>query len=321
MKMNSLKILFAGTPDFSVPALTSLYNSSHSILAVLTQPDRPAGRGQKIKYSPIKQSALDYGLTVLQPKSLRAKNIQQVLAEFSADIMVVVAYGVILPQAILNLPKLGCINIHASLLPRWRGAAPIQRAIMAGDKQTGVTIMQMDKGLDTGDILSMRSCSIGEHTRSIDLHEQLAEMGAQLLLQTLSDLQQQKIKAIAQDNDQACYADKITKAEEIIQWHKSAIEIDRQVRAFNAWPGARTSYECKVMKIWETRLCEIEPPPGTAIGQVLNTGKHDFIVNTGKGCLQVTQLQLAGKRRMSASAFLNAHKPANKILGQNTVCL
>jgi len=311
--MSSLKIIFAGTPEFSLPTLVQLQESNHEIVAVLTQPDRPAGRGRKLRASPIKVYAVEQNLTVLQPLSLKEAEIQLQLKSYSADLMVVVAYGLILPEAVLSIPKYGCFNIHASLLPRWRGAAPIHRAILAGDSESGITIMQMDKGLDTGDMLAIQTCEIGAVTRTVDLHDELASMGAALLLNTVDQLGNDALQPVKQDSSTATYAKKLSKAEAQINWQDSSQQIDQMVRAFNPWPVAQTKFKDKVMKVWSASLGEkaqSELEPGT----VVKADKSGIHVQTGDGLMVITELQLSGSKRMSVEAFLNAHAVENNVL-------
>ncbi|MEJ2621258.1 MAG: methionyl-tRNA formyltransferase [Candidatus Thiodiazotropha sp.] len=300
-----LNIIFAGTPDFAATALQALLTSEHRVVAVYTQPDRPAGRGRKVQYSPVKQLAVERNLAVFQPKSLKQPEAQQILQQHNADLMVVVAYGLLLPQAVLDIPRLGCINIHASLLPRWRGAAPIQRAILAGDDESGVTIMQMEAGLDTGPMLSIRNTPIAPTETGGSLHDRLAELGSEALIEVLTGLRDGTLEAIPQDDSLANYASKLDKQEARIDWSQSAQQIDRQIRAFNPWPVAHCLYGDKVMRVWsgEVVLSETAANPG----EVVATGKCGFDVATGDGLLRITQLQMPGKRAMSAGEFLNAH--------------
>lgn len=309
----ALKIIFAGTPDFATEALKALLSSNHQVIAVYTQPDRPAGRGRKLTFSPVKQLALDHQVPVRQPKTLREESAQASLAALNADLMVVVAYGLLLPQAVLDAPRLGCVNIHASLLPRWRGAAPIQRAIMAGDRESGVTIMQMEAGLDTGPILHTLRCPIHAHDNGGDLHDRLSSLGAQALMEVLPELAAGTVNPEHQDDALANYATKLDKQESRIDWHQSAQQIDRQVRAFNPWPVAQADFKGKVMRIWESRVveAEVEAQPGT----VVVAGKDGIDVATGEGLLRIRQLQMPGKRAMAAADFLNAHTVDGLVLG------
>ncbi|MEJ2609954.1 MAG: methionyl-tRNA formyltransferase [Candidatus Thiodiazotropha sp.] len=300
-----LKIVFAGTPDFAATALKALLTTDHQLVAVYTQPDRPAGRGRKVQFSPVKQLALEREIEVRQPKTLKDVVAQQELADLGADLMVVVAYGLLLPQAVLDAPRLGCINIHGSLLPRWRGAAPIQRAILAGDRETGVTIMQMEAGLDTGPMLTVLRTPISETETGGSLHDRLAELGAEALLASLPGLRDGTLSAERQDDSLANYANKLDKQEARIDWSQSAKQIDRQVRAFNPWPVAHCLYGEKVMRIWNSHYlaCEVSAIPG----QVIGAGKSFIEVATGEGVLRITELQMPGKRAMSAGDFLNAN--------------
>ncbi len=309
----SLKIIFAGTPDFAANALQALLGSKHQVVAVYTQPDRPAGRGRKLKFGPVKQLAVDRGISVYQPKTLKNAAEQAALAGLNADLMVVVAYGLLLPQAVLDAPRLGCINIHASLLPRWRGAAPIQRAILAGDRESGVTIMQMEAGLDTGPMLHILKCPIHINETGGELHDRLAQLGSRALLEVLPALAAGTIIAEAQDDSRANYAHKLEKQESFIDWTQPAEQIHRQIRAFNPWPVAQTDYQGKVMRIWEASVLPTGPAgqPGTMHA----SAKKGIDVATGQGGVRILQLQLPGKRAMAAADFLNAHTLDGIVLG------
>jgi methionyl-tRNA formyltransferase len=312
--LKPLSILFAGTPEFSVPALEALLRSSHRVVAVYTQPDRPAGRGQHVAMSAIKTCALAHRLTIEQPATLRDANVVERVAGWSADLMVVVAYGLLLPPAVLQTPRLGCVNIHASLLPRWRGAAPIQRAVLAGDAQTGVTIMQMDEGLDTGPMLAERTTAIGARETASQLHDRLAVLGAEALLQTLDDLSAGRARPHAQPDAGATYAAKIRKEEARVDWGLSAVEIDRKVRAFNAWPVAETLWAGRQLRIREALPLagnRATSAPGTVIAS--STGGID--VATGDGVLRLLKVQMAGRKAMSAGEFNNAHRLEGAVLG------
>jgi methionyl-tRNA formyltransferase len=302
---DKLKIIFAGTPEFSVAPLQALLHSPHEVIAVYTQPDRPAGRGRKLKPSPVKEAALATGVPVYQPKNFRDQADLEALEALNADLMVVVAYGLILPQRVLNAPRLGCFNIHASLLPRWRGAAPIQRAILAGDQETGITIMQMEAGLDTGPMLLKESLTIGDRETGGQLHDRLAPLGATALMHALDDLVADRLQPEVQDDTLANYAHKLEKAEAKIDWSQSSVEIDRMVRAFNPWPVAFTELDGQPLRIWGSELTDIpaSQPPGT----VEATSADGIDVATGDRLLRITQLQPQGKRAMSARDFLNAH--------------
>ena len=298
---SSLRIIFAGTPDFAAEALAALLETPHEILAVYTQPDRPAGRGRQLKPSPVKQLALAHQLPVFQPVSLKDPERIEELRALEADVMVVAAYGLLLPPEVLNIPRYGCLNIHASLLPRWRGAAPIQRAILAGDSETGITIMQMDAGLDTGAMLLKKSCPITPQDTSASLHDRLAELGSQAIVEALAQLPE--LKATPQDESQVTYANKLSKAEAQIDWHHSAEEIARQVRAYNPWPVAQTSVNGQTLRIWtaEAQVQDVTDSTGTVIGQ----DKQGIDIACGKGVLRITRLQPAGSKPMDAAAFLN----------------
>jgi methionyl-tRNA formyltransferase len=296
-----LKIIFAGTPIFAEKALQALLDKKHKVLAVLTQPDRPSGRGMLLKQSPVKQLATHYGLEVLQPITLKSPEIQKKLTEYNADVMIVAAYGLILPAAILKIPRLGCLNIHASLLPRWRGAAPIQRVIQAGDAETGITIMQMDAGLDTGDMLLKRSCKIEARETAETLHDKLATIGAETIIEVLGHLDQGKINPIKQDNENATYAAKLTKEESRINWNLSATEIERNVRSYNPFPGANTKIQDTQIKIWKANaINETKGEPG----ELMRIQKDSLIVACGTGSLAVEVLQRPNAKALTADLFV-----------------
>jgi methionyl-tRNA formyltransferase len=300
-----LRIAYAGTPEFAVPALDALHAAGHEIAAVLTQPDRPAGRGQGVKASAVKRRGVELGLTVLQPATLRTPEALALLAGLEADLMVVAAYGLILPQQVLDLPRLGCWNIHASLLPRWRGAAPIQRALLAGDAATGITIMQMDAGLDTGPMLLAREVPIGPREDSGSLHDRLAATGAEAIVATIEDWLAGRIVARPQPAEGATYAPKIRKEEALMNWNATAEEIDRQVRAFNPWPVAETRWDGRQLRVWEAEPADTWP--GGVAGQVVVAGNGRIVVAAGRGALELRRVQIAGRRPVSAAEFLNAH--------------
>ncbi len=296
------KIIFAGTPDFAAQHLRALLNSQHQVVAVYTQPDRPAGRGKKLTPSEVKKLAVEYDIPVYQPQSLRDDNAQQQLASIAADVMVVVAYGLILPKAVLATPRLGCLNVHGSILPKWRGAAPIQRAIWAGDPQTGVTIMQMDEGLDTGDILDIATLPIEASDTSASLYTKLAALGPQALLNVLDNLEQSSPKQ--QDDNLATYAKKLSKEEARIDWQQSAQQIERNIRAFNPWPVAWMRASGENLKVWQAHV--EASASSVAPGTIVRADKKGIAIATGEDLLVITQLQLPGKRPLPAADVLNA---------------
>ncbi|SEA66342.1 methionyl-tRNA formyltransferase [Alkalimonas amylolytica] len=299
----SLRIIFAGTPDFAAEHLKALLDSEHQVMAAYTQPDRPAGRGQQLTASPVKQLAQQHQIPVFQPANFKDPAAQQQLAALHADVMVVVAYGLLLPQAVLDTPRLGCINVHGSLLPRWRGAAPIQRAIWAGDHQTGITIMQMDKGLDTGAMLSKVACAISDQDTSASLYGKLAELGPQALLSALDNLPALQQKAEVQDERQACYAAKLSKDEAELDFHKTAAQLEREIRAFNPWPIsvlAHGAHRIKVLAAQIEPTVEQAPP-----GQILALNRQGLKIATAEDVLVITKLQPAGKKPMTIADFLN----------------
>ena len=300
-----MKIVFAGTPEFALPVLHVLLDSTHEVVAVYTRPDRPSGRGQYLTESPVKRLAIRLAIPVCQPGTLRDRGAEAALEAFGPDLMIVVAYGLILPPAVLAMPRLGCINVHASLLPRWRGAAPIQRAILAGDRETGVCLMQMDSGLDTGPVLASATCSIEPDDTGGRLHDRLSVMGAQLLKENLDRIVQGELEPRVQNDSRASYASKLEKAEALIDWTMSAEQIARQVRAFIPWPVAETRYSGRQLRIWEAQpvAMETEQPPGL----VLAAGKAGIDVACGVGVLRILAVQLAGARQVSAIDFINAH--------------
>ncbi|WP_199610170.1 methionyl-tRNA formyltransferase [Flocculibacter collagenilyticus] len=301
---NPLKIIFAGTPDFAAKHLQALIDSEHQICAVYTMPDRPAGRGKKLQASPVKQLAQEHDLPVVQPSSLKSEEAQHALAAFNADLMVVVAYGLILPQVVLDTPKYGCINVHGSILPRWRGAAPIQRAIWAGDAETGVTIMQMDAGLDTGDILHIARTPIEATDTSASMYNKLAEIGPRALLTSLTLIAEQQITATPQDDKLANYAEKLSKEEALLDWNKSAAELEREIRAFNPWPMSYTKLDEHNIKVWQAQV--IDEAHNAAPGTILSATKQGINIATQQDVLSITSLQPPGKKAMSAQDFINA---------------
>jgi methionyl-tRNA formyltransferase len=296
-----MKIIFSGTPHFAASALAALLKE-HQVVAVLTQPDRPAGRGMHLTNSPVKQLALQQGLPILQPTTLKTETVQQALAALEAEVMVVAAYGLILPKAVLQLPRYGCLNIHASLLPRWRGAAPIQRAILAGDSETGITIMQMDEGLDTGDVLLRKVCAIEATDTGQTLHDKLAVLGAASVLEALQMLQENRLAPVKQDNEAACYAAKLTKNEAPIDWRQDARQIERAVRAYNPFPVCQTNLNDVSIKVWQAKLCLNNGNPG----KVLAVSKQGITVACGKDALCLEVLQRPGGKAQPAVQFLQA---------------
>ncbi len=320
-----MKIIFAGTPDFSVPPLEALIEAGHEIVAVYTQPDRPAGRGRKLTASPVKQVALSHNLPVFQPENFKTEEAVTTLQAHQADIMVVVAYGLILPKAVLEAPTNGCLNIHASLLPRWRGAAPIQRAIEAGDAQTGVTIMQMAEGLDTGDMLYKVTTEITEADTAQTLHDRLSQLGAEAIVTVLEDLK--RFPPETQDESQVTYAHKLTKAEAELDWTQPAQVLQRKIQAFNPWPVAFTQLNGKPLRIWQARtqqnekntenLPESPALPNEAVpGTVLKVSKEGVDVQTGLGILRLLQVQPSGKKAMPAYDFAQARQLEGTQLGK-----
>ncbi|MBV8802892.1 MAG: methionyl-tRNA formyltransferase [Acidobacteriaceae bacterium] len=305
MTAHSLNIIFAGTPAFSAVTLDVLLKAGYSVKAVYTQPDRPAGRGQRLSLSPVKQLALDYQLPIYQPLTLRDKQEQHILANINADIMIVVAYGLLLPLPVLQAPRLGCINIHASLLPRWRGAAPIQRAILSGDKNTGITIMQMEEGLDTGPMLYSVECQIESYDTTQTLHDKLALLGSKALiasLEQLSSLIPQK-----QNNDLATYAHKISKDEATLDWNLAAEELDRKIRAFNPWPVAQTFIDSVSIRIWKAQV-KISSTMNATPGEIIQVTKDGIDVATAKDVLRIIEMQLPGGKCLPVKDILNARR-------------
>jgi methionyl-tRNA formyltransferase len=305
--------VFAGTPEFAVPALEALVRSSHRVVAVYTQPDRPAGRGQQLAASAVKQCAVRHGLPVEQPATLRESAAVELLQRWAPDVMIVAAYGLLLPQSILQTPRLGCINIHASLLPRWRGAAPIQRAIAAGDTQTGVTIMQMEAGLDTGPMLLTRAVPIEARETAASLHDRLATLGADALLVALEEIAQGTAKPRTQPADGVTYATKLRKEEAAIDWSQPAAQIDRQIRAFDPWPVAETRLHGQQLRVWQAM--PVDATASRAPGEVLATSAAGIDVSTGEGVLRLTRVQSAGRKAMCAAEFLKAHRLDGAVLG------
>ena len=300
----SLRIVFAGTPDFAARHLAALLSSEHEVIAVYTQPDRPAGRGKKLTASPVKTIALEHDIPVYQPQNFKSDEAKQELADLNADIMVVVAYGLLLPQIVLDTPKLGCINVHGSILPRWRGAAPIQRSIWAGDEETGVTIMQMDIGLDTGDMLSIATLPIEATDTSAIMYEKLAQLGPNALNECLADIAAGKAKPVKQDDALANYAQKLSKEEARINWSDDAEHIERCVRAFNPWPMSHFIAADNSIKVWQSRV--VDQSSDQPAGTILQANKTGIYVATGNGTLVLEQLQVPGKKAMPVQDILNS---------------
>jgi len=313
---DSLRIIFAGTPDFAARHLDALLSSEHQIVGVFTQPDRPAGRGKKLMPSPVKVLAEEKGIPVFQPVSLRPQENQQLVADLQADVMVVVAYGLILPKAVLEMPRLGCLNVHGSLLPRWRGAAPIQRSLWAGDTETGVTIMQMDVGLDTGDMLYKLSCPITAEDTSATLYDKLAQLGPQGLLATLTQIATGTATPEIQDETQVTYAEKLSKEEALLDWSLPAEQLERCIRAFNPWPMSYFVIEDQPVKVWKASVInsQAKAEPGT----IIEANKQGIQVATAEGILNLESLQPAGKKAMNAQDLLNSRRewftPGNRLV-------
>ncbi|KFF65593.1 methionyl-tRNA formyltransferase [Pectobacterium brasiliense] len=303
---DSLRIIFAGTPDFAARHLDALLSSGHEVVGVFTQPDRPAGRGNKLTPSPVKVLAEQHSIPVFQPKSLRPEENQAMVQALNADVMVVVAYGLILPQPVLSMPRLGCINVHGSLLPLWRGAAPIQRALWAGDSETGVTIMQMDVGLDTGAMLHKISCPILPQDTSATLYDKLAELGPRGLLETLEQLADGSAVAETQNDALATYAEKLSKEEARLNWQLSAEQLERCIRAFNPWPVSYFIVDEQPVKVWKAEV--IAKAHGSQPGTIIQADKQGIQVATADGILNIQELQPAGKKVMAAQDLLNSRR-------------
>jgi len=311
---SGLAVVFAGTPEFALPSLEAIAASRHRIAAVLTQPDRPSGRGRSIAASPVKERALALGLPVLQPASLKGADAAAGIVAFAPDVIVVVAYGLLLPPAILALPRHGCINVHASLLPRWRGAAPVARAIQAGDARTGVCIMRMEPGLDTGPVMLRRETAIGAHEAAGELEARLADDGGIAIAEALEVLAAGRAAFQPQDDPQATWAAKLTKAEARLDWREPAVQLERQVRALNPWPVAETTLDGAQLRIHEAEATAA-PGHGPVSGTILGTDGAGISVMTGDGALRLRRVQLPGRRVVGAAELANARQLTGKVLG------
>ena len=304
-----MKIIYMGTPDFAVAPLEAILKAGHEVTAVVTQPDRQKGRGREVQYSPVKECALSYGIPVLQPLKIKEKDAVEELRKYPADIFVVAAFGQLLSEEILNMPRLGCINIHASLLPAYRGAAPIQWCVINGEEKTGVTIMQMAKGMDTGDILLQKEVVLDEKETGGSLFDRLMETGAELIVEVLPKIEAGELIPVVQKEELATYAGKITKDMGNIDFAKSAVTIERLIRGLNPWPSAFTHYKGKILKIWEADVVSEcvnaeNPVPGTVIAM----DKESFTLATGEGALRIRSLQPEGKKRMSCAEFMRGYE-------------
>ena len=312
-----MRIVFMGTPDFSVPALTALVEAGHDVIAVVTQPDKPKGRGKLVHMPPVKEKALEYGIPVYQPVKARDPEFVSLLKEMKPDAMVVAAFGQLLPKTILDIPKYGCVNIHASLLPKYRGAAPIQFAVINGESVSGITTMMMAPTLDTGDILDQESVALDEKETGGSLHDKLSAIGGRLIIKTLKKLEDGTAVRTVQDEEKMTYYGMLKKSMGDIDWNQDAASIERLIRGLNPWPSAYTSWEGKTIKLWEADALEKEYE-GTC-GQVVKTGKDCLYVKTGKGTLAVKELQLQGKKRMDTGAFLRGYQIAEGTVFERSV--
>jgi methionyl-tRNA formyltransferase len=310
-----LNIIYAGTPEFAVPALEALLRSDHRVVAVYTQPDRPAGRGRKLQQSPVKVRALERDIPVMQPSDFRSSQDLQELQQLNADLMVVAAYGLLLPATVLEAPRLGCINIHASLLPRWRGASPIQQAILAGDVYSGVTLMKMDRGLDTGDMILRRSLVIDPCWNAGQLHDALAPLGAELLLESLENVDAALLQAESQDESCATYAPRLSKQQAEVDWNKPLDVLLREIRAYNPWPVSYTFLQQDSVRLW--RACASCHSDTESPGKVVAHDSEGVHVSCADGVLQVTELQFSGRKRCSAAQALNATDLSGSVLGRH----
>lgn len=315
MSGKELRVIFAGTPEFAAKHLEALLEQKYNIVACYTQPDRPAGRGKKLQPSAVKQVALEHDIPVCQPLSLKNDEAQAELESWNADLMIVVAYGLLLPKAALDAPKFGCINVHGSILPKWRGAAPIQRSVLAGDKETGVTIMQMDVGLDTGNMLLIETCPINAEDTSGSIYTKLEQIGPSALLKTVEQIANGSVVAEKQSDELATYAHKLTKQEAEIDWSESAKLIDQKVRGYQPWPVAFTKIADNAIKVWQVEVVQASNKPA---GEIISADKSGIVVSTGDGAINILQLQPPGKKAMSAADFLNGRadwvKPGTNLL-------
>ena len=314
-----MRIVFMGTPDFSVPALKALVEAGHQVIAVVTQPDKPKGRGKEVQMTPVKIQAMEYGIPVYQPAKVREASFVEVLKGMEADVYVVIAFGQILPKAVLELPKYGCINIHASLLPKYRGAAPIQWCVIDGERETGITTMMMDVGLDTGDMLEKAVIPIEEKETGGSLHDKLSMAGGDLILSTLKKLEEGTLVRTPQTDEGTCYAKMLTKSLGDIDWNQGAVSIERLIRGLNPWPSAYTMWNGKTIKIWAADVIAgreaadflsepgVPAETGTAPGTVVCSDKRGLVVCTGGGLLSIRELQMEGKKRMDTPAFLRGY--------------
>ena len=301
-----MRVIFMGTPDFSVAALVRLVEAGHEVVAVVTQPDKPKGRGHEVQMTPVKEKALEYKIPVYQPVKVRESSFVEEIRALNPDVIVVVAFGQIISKEILEIPKYGCVNIHASLLPKYRGAAPIQQVILDGETETGITTMQMDEGLDTGDMLERVVVAIAPDETGGSLHDKLCEEGGKLILSTLKGLEAGTITPIAQSGE-TCYAKRLTKELGNVDWNESAVVIERLIRGLNPWPSAYTSWNGKTVKLWAAKVLADEGGASFAPGEVIESGKDRLVVQTGDGCLEILQLQLPGKKRMDAASLLRGY--------------
>lgn len=300
-----MRIIFMGTPDFSVPALEALKEAGHEILAVVTQPDKPKGRGKEVQMTPVKEKAMEYQIPVYQPVKAREPEFVKILSDMAPDLIVVIAFGQLLPKAILDIPKYGCVNIHASLLPKYRGASPIQYAVINGEKESGVTTMMMAESLDTGDMLDQEVIVLDEKETFGSLHDKLSRLGGGLILKTIKKLEEGTALRTPQDDSKTCYVGMIKKSMGDIDWTMDAVSIERLIRGLNPWPSAYTGWNGKVMKLWEAKVVDKEYEG--AFGQVVEVGRDALIIKTGKGGLSIRKLQLQGKKCMDIDAFLRGY--------------